>query len=149
MPKFFITAILFLLLPTTTVANNNNDKVSVGRYTLVTPSATPEQSSPLSVVINISFGTNITNVGEALQHLLIRSGYRLADLDAADPYLPILFSRPLPQVHRHLGPITLHDALITLAGPAWYLSVDPVNRLISYELLDKFRPADVSVNGKS
>jgi len=149
MPQlFFITLITFLFLPTITVASNNTDKISVsaGRYARVTPAATPEQSNPLSVIINIAFASNITNVGEALEHLLVRSGYRLADLDASDPYLPILLSRPLPHVHRRLGPITLHDALITLAGEAWYLSVDPVNRLISYELLEKFRPAPADVS---
>jgi len=145
--RYIIFALVILVsffLPTTVMAGNPSNEVRVGRYASVTPSATPEQSNLLAVVINISFGSNITTVGEALKHLVVRSGFSLADLHASDPYLPILLSRPLPQVHRHLGPITLSDALTTLAGPAWYLSVDPVNRLISYELLSKFRPVDAS-----
>ncbi len=114
--------------------------VRVGRYTTVAPIATTSQSDLLSVVINVTFDSPITTVGEALAHLLVRSGYQLADLDASDPYLPILLSRPLPQAHRQLGPIRLDSALTTLAGPAWRMVVDPVNRLISYELINQYRP---------
>ncbi len=121
--------------------------IRVGRYATVAPAATSSQSDLLSVVVNVSFDSRITTVGESLAHLLVRSGYQLADLDAADPYLPILLSRPLPQAHRQLGPIRLDDALTTLAGPAWRLVVDPVNRLISYELLNQYRP--VSFTGAS
>ena len=141
--RYFFLFVLAIMLSPAVFADNDPAKIYVGRYTTVVPSATPAQSNLLSVVINISFGPNITTVGEALRHLLVRSGFALADLEASDPYLPILLSRPLPQVHRQLGPITLSDALTTLAGPAWYLSVDPVNRLISYELLSEFRPIEL------
>jgi len=135
-----VSSCLALALALPAFAVDNTSQPRAGRYALVNPMATPEQSDLLSVVIDISFASSITTVGEALTHLLVRSGYSLANLDSSDPYLPILFSRPLPQVHRKLGPIKLETALKTLAGPAWILSVDPVNRFISYELLAKFRP---------
>lgn len=121
-----------------------DDEVRVGRYTTTVPVVTSAQSDPLSVVVSVSFGAHIQTVGESLAYLLMRSGYRLADLDASDPYLPILLSRPLPQVHRHLGPVRLDGALVALAGSAWRLVVDPVNRLISYELQAQFRPDSLS-----
>lgn len=126
---------------------NDVGDVRVGRYTTISPVPTREQSDPLSVVIQVSFDPQIATVGESLTHLLIRSGYRLANQTSSDPYLSILLSRPLPQVHRHLGPIRLDAALTTLAGPAWDLVVDPVNRLISYELLDRYRPDSISQIG--
>jgi len=142
MRYFFIIAPLISILSSSAAFAESDPRV--GRYTTVAPTATPSQHNLLSVVVDISFSSNITTVGDALTHLLLRSGYRLADMAASDPYLPILFTRPLPHVHRKLGPITLKNALTALAGPAWHLSVDPVNRLISYELLREFRPADFS-----
>jgi type IV pili sensor histidine kinase/response regulator len=39
-----------------------------------------------------------TNVGDALRHVLRRSGYRLCDTDAT-----ALYALPLPAAHLHLG----------------------------------------------
>lgn len=48
-------------------------------------------------------------------------------------------SRPLPAVQRDIGPVKLSEALQVLAGPAWRLKVDEVNREICFELRDQFR----------
>lgn len=133
----YFSALFIILLSFSAFAD---DEVRVGRYTTTVPAVTSAQSDPLSVVVSVTFGPHIQTVGESLAYLLMRSGYRLADLDASDPYLPILLSRPLPQVHRHLGPVRLDRALVALAGSAWNLVVDPVNRLISYELQARYRP---------
>lgn len=116
-----------------------DDMVRVSRYGYVAPVATSAQADLLSVIVTISFNENIKNVGQALDHVLLRSGYRLADLSVSDPYLPILLSRPLPDVHRQLGPIRLNHALRTLAGSSWDLVLDPVHRLVSFELLSRYR----------
>ncbi len=111
----------------------------VGRYTAIDPVATAQQSDVLSVVVTVNFTDQVSTVGDAIRHLLNRSGYRLASLHASDPALPILLKSPLPLVHRRLGPVKIDNALETLAGPAWDLVVDPVNRLISFELLEPYR----------
>jgi type IV pili sensor histidine kinase/response regulator len=111
----------------------------ISRYATINPVATPEQAKPLSVVVSLDFTDQVRTVGEALQHLLSRSGYQLADLNASDPALPILLKKPLPLIHRKLGPITIENALVTLAGDAWNLVVDPVNRLVSFDLLEQYR----------
>ena len=115
----------------------------VSRYGYVTPDATPEQRDPLSVVVKVSFNSHIATVGEALDHLLLRSGYQMASLEASDPSMRILVSRDLPEVHRKLGPITLVNALKALSGPVWELIVDPVNRLISFDLNQEYRSTAV------
>jgi type IV pili sensor histidine kinase/response regulator len=135
-PIYFTMVLLFLFFSATTQAES---LYRISRYASIKPVATPEQQNPLAVVLNISFTDEVNTVGEALDVLLSNSGYRLADFDASDPALPILLSRPLPKIHRKLGPITLDNALITLAGSAWDLVVDPVNRLISFELLEEYR----------
>ena len=44
---------------------------------------------------------------------------------------------PLPAAHLHLGPMTLRDALLTLAGSAWELHADDRARQICFD-----RPGD-------
>ncbi|STQ14869.1 pilus biogenesis protein PilL [Enterobacter cloacae] len=62
-----------------------------------------------------------------------------------------LLSRPLPAVQRDIGPVRLSEALQIVAGPAWRLKVDDVNREICFELRDQYRsfaaplPAPVSL----
>ena len=43
-----------------------------------------------------------------------------------------LYSLPLPAAHLYLGPMTLRDALLTLAGPAWDVQVDDRARQICF-----------------
>ncbi|MOA40559.1 hypothetical protein D3C78_1624470 [compost metagenome] len=71
------------------------------------------------------------NVGEALRHVLQRSGYSLCPDSAV---VDRLFRRPLPAVQHQLGPITLLDALTIIGGPAWRLDIDPVERTVCYAL---------------
>src|SRR3546814_8427606 len=68
------------------------------------------------------------SVGDAMRHVLLRSGYRLCDAAEA----ATLYALPLPAAHLRLGPLLLRDALLTLAGPAWELSVDAVTRQVCF-----------------
>ena len=109
------------------------DEVQVGRYSALRAAPTAAQSHLLATLVTVRFPASVTTVGEAVQHLLARSGYRLADEVAADPARVGLFQLPLPAVHRALGPMSLQSALETLAGPAFRLVEDPVHRLLSFE----------------
>lgn len=112
-------------------------------YALITPEATEVQKDVLSVVITLKFPDTVQTVGEAIQFLLERSGYRLASGVFADPWMPTLMHLPLPQAHRALGPIHLRNALQILAGDTWYLVEDPVNRLVSFDLNPRFRDSEI------
>lgn len=114
------------------------DETLTQGYTVITPTATAEQNDILSVVIVIKFPATVQTVGEAVNTLLDRSGYRLVYGAQGDPALPTLLALPLPQVHRNIGPIRLRDALQALAGSSWILVEDPVNRLIGYDLDPRF-----------
>jgi len=115
------------------------EDVRIGRYQTLEPVPTNEQMKPLEVIVLVHFPARVTTVGGAITHLLARSGYSLADTHDAEPALLVLLSRPLPEVHRELGPVTLERALGVLAGPVWRLVVDPVHRLVSYELRSRYR----------
>jgi type IV pili sensor histidine kinase/response regulator len=79
-------------------------------------------------------------VGQGLYELLIGTGYRLAEPQAADPAIGRLYVQPYPEAQRDVGPVELGIALERLAGPAWQLVVDPVNRLVSFERRPPYRP---------
>ncbi len=119
-------------------ANSSTDAYKVGRYSSISTEPTPAQLDLLSVIIELDFPRSIYTVGSAMKVMLLNSGYRLAEPNASDPNLKILLGSPLPNVHRSLGPITLRTALNTLAGTSWDLIVDPVHRLISFELVEDF-----------
>lgn len=102
------------------------------RYTLASTRPTLEQRQPLYQLINVQIAPALhATVGEALHHILHYSGYSLCP---DNPAVTRLFHRPLPAVHHNLGPIVLLDALTIIGGPAWRLTIDPVERSMCYVL---------------
>jgi len=73
-------------------------------------------------------------VGQALPQLLDGTGWRLADSHAADDRIYRLYNQPLPEHKLRIGPMPLDQALTWIAGDGWALVVDPVNRLVSFEV---------------
>ena len=134
-PTHPLAAIAICVAGICTVASVNlqaND-IQVGRYSLLVATPTEAQAELLATTINVRFPARIQTVGEAVRYLLQRSGYRLATAESIGPDTVALFALPLPAVHRSLGPMTLRDALETLAGPAFHLIQDPMHRLITFE----------------
>ena len=124
--------------------NLQANELQVGRYSLSAATPTEAQAELLATTMTVRFPERIQSVGEAVRYLLQRSGYRLATAKSIGPDTATLFALPLPAVHRSLGPMTLREALETLAGPAFYLMQDPVHRLIAFErcAADRFAVQD-------
>ena len=114
--------------------NPEADPLRVGRYSMAAPVPSASQRNPLQTLVRIRFAQSIHTVGDALNHLLGRSGWRLAGAKSADPSLATLLALPLPQTQRRLGPIPLIDAVQLLCGAAYDVVIDPVHRLLSCEL---------------
>ena len=137
---FSLTLLLLggCLLSATTTAESVNDSASpyqqLSRYRLVLPTPTQAQRDPLQVIIKplTLYNANAT-VGSAIKTILKDSGYRLTS-HHPDGRIYQLLALPLPKVHQNMGPITLEKALATLAGRPWVLAVDPIHRLISFQL---------------
>ena len=101
-----------------------------GRYTLVELAPRAAQHNLLLQVVDVSMpATPHATVGDGLRHVLQRSGYALCD---GDPQVAALYELPLPAAHLQLGPMFLHDALLTLAGPTWELQVDDRTRQVCF-----------------
>lgn len=109
--------------------------VRYGRYTLVELAPTAAQRDLLLQTIDVAMPEDArATVGDGLRHVLKRSGYGLCQTARA---VIELYALLLPAAHLHLGPMTLRDALLTLAGPAWELHADDRARQICFE-----RPGD-------
>lgn len=122
---------LCVLMP---VLGESQDLVQTGRYSAVAAVPTEAQTEPLNQIVTVEFPETVTSVGDAVQHLLSGTGYALSDVLYWDVEVFGLFERPLPDVQRTLGPISALMALKTLVGPTFQLVVDPVHRLIGFEL---------------
>ncbi len=129
------TAIAICIAGFCTLASLNlqADDAQVGRYSVIATVPTEAQADLLATTLTIRFPERIQTLGEAVRYLLQRSGYRLAKIESIGPDTVTLFALPLPAVHRSLGPMSLRDALATLAGPAFNLVQDPVHRLVTFE----------------
>lgn len=129
------TAIAICIAGLCTLASLNLQAgdAQVGRYSVIAAVPTEAQADLLATTLTIRFPERIQTLGEAVRYLLQRSGYRLAKIESIGPDTVTLFTLPLPAVHRRLGPMTLRDALKTLAGPAFNLVQDPVHRLVTFE----------------
>ncbi|EDQ0843089.1 hypothetical protein CQW45_001979 [Salmonella enterica subsp. enterica serovar Braenderup str. CFSAN001755] len=106
-----------------------------GRYTLVSVKSADGQREPLNQLIDITMpGQLVNSVGDGFRYLLFQSGYSLCGRYGAD--FAELLKRPLPAVQRKIGPMRLSEALQVVAGPAWRMSVDEVNREVCFVLRD-------------
>lgn len=124
--------------------------VRYGRYTLVSTLPDSGQRDLMAQIIDISIPANMhPNVRDAMQYVVDRSGYTLCSADTG--HVNILYTRPLPAAQYKLGPMTLRNTLQVLAGPAWQVKVDEVNRQVcyvlrpGYQLPDSQRPASTQI----
>lgn len=118
--------------------NRAPEVVRYDRYTLVSTRPGDAQRDPLNQMVDISMPAQIVrSVGDGFKYLLLESGYSLCPVSSS--LFSELLSRPLPAVQRSIGPVRLSEALQILAGPAWRLRVDDVNREVCFTLRDAYR----------
>ena len=112
--------------------------IQTGRYSSIKSKPTQSQRELLQVIITVSIPDEITSIGETIAYLLKHSGYQLVQPQEQQTELTGFFLKRLPEVHRHIGPMSLEDALTILTAPAFKLNQDPMKRLISYEMDNRF-----------
>ncbi|HEY2454461.1 MAG TPA: TcpQ domain-containing protein [Scandinavium sp.] len=119
-------------------ARTSPEVVRYDRYMLVNTRPGDAQQDPLSQMVDVHMPAQlIKTVGDGLRYLLLESGYSLCSSDASAG--SALFTKTLPAVQRSVGPVRLSDALQLLAGPAWRMHVDDVNREVCFVLRDGLR----------
>lgn len=106
------------------------DELVLGRYTTSLARPPSELVQPLDVVVAITFPrSTVATVGEAVQHALLRSGYRLEQSGLAEPAQSFL-RLPLPESQRQIGPYRLQAVLDLLVGSAWHWHADHAQRRV-------------------
>jgi conjugative transfer region protein (TIGR03748 family) len=109
------------------------DEVQVGRYTTLAPVLSEADTEPLAVVAKVYFPrSTVSTVGDAVRHLLLRTGYRLAGEDRLDARARDLLDLRLPDNQRVLGPYRVDAMLGALVGRSFSLVADPASRVITY-----------------
>ncbi|EFB6351481.1 PilL N-terminal domain-containing protein [Escherichia coli] len=154
-------------VPSVTVSNNvrpaspdvyagaaTPEVVRYDRYLLVNTAPDTVQRDPLSQVIDIRIPASLKpTVADAMRYALKQSGYTLC---ATGPANGVLYRQPLPAVQYQTGPVRLRSALQMMAGPAWQLEVDDVQRVVCHSLREGYQlparqlapvPAVVKVSG--
>ena len=123
-------------LATVIIATANvhaDDPIRLARYTLQSATAEAGQLDLLAALIEIEFPPHIETAGDAIDYVLLRSGYRRIETPDARGAMDL----PLPRAHRKIGPLDLRSAIQTLAGEPWYLHEDPIQRVIWLTLKDE------------
>ena len=109
-------------------ADGAPEHLRLARYTTAAALPDPTLTQPLAVLAHVSFPRDaVTTVGEALDYLLLRTGYRLGDADAP---ANALLGLPLPEAHRQLGPYSVHAIAAVLVGSAYELQVSEIDRRV-------------------
>lgn len=131
--KCIVLTLLMALAATSSIAADGTGELRVGRYTTVAAAPPEAQSNPLDAVVVLSFPRNhVKSVQDAVSYLLMRTGYRLSNVELLGKEVKEILALPLPEVHRKMGPYSVRAALLVLLGTPFTLSTDPVRRQIAY-----------------
>jgi len=134
MPRFILCllAALTVLAP---LIGHSQVLVQTGRYTAVYAVPTDAQRDPLQAIVTVSFPAEVETIGQAIDYLLVDTGYAIADALYWDVEVFDLVRHSLPAIQRELGPLTILDAVRTIVGPAFSVSIDPVDRRVNVEII--------------
>lgn len=114
--------VLFVLgHPVSLCAEQRDRVVYSGRYVTVQVIPDDHQVDPLQSIIDVHIPARIETLGRALNYVLTPYGFRLGECVLEGPAQAVLFMLPLPKPHRHMGPLTLRDALSVLGGEGFTL----------------------------
>lgn len=122
--------------------------VRYDRYLLINTYPTLAQRDPLEQMIDIHIPASQQSiVSDAMRYILQSSGYSLCK---TTPSNQVLYNQKLPVVHHQLGPMRLKQALQVLAGVAWQLEIDVVQRIVCHSLRAGYQlPPEIPTNSTS
>ena len=121
---------------------NAANVTEVNRYATVNNKPLAAQINPLLAVQQVHFPQEVKTVGQAITYWLQYSGFSLSKSDKQSLSLQTVMHQPLPQIDRHLGPLTVRDGLEVLVGQdVFSLTQDPMLREVNFKLKPAFDPA--------
>lgn len=121
------------------VASALPSNTQIGRYLTVANKITPYEENTLEQTFQVKFPASIQTVGNAINFILINTGYRFIAPQMQSGITRVLLSKPLPLPLRSLRPTTVEAGLLALIGYAYQLVLDPAHRIISVRLRPSFQ----------
>lgn len=115
----------------TALADIQHDTIT-GQFLTVHNGPRIEQQQLMQQTFEVHFPMDVLSVGDAIQYLLQTTGYRL--VTAGYPLVADLMRRPLPDIDRDFGPMTIQQGLQALVGEQFQLLIDPVHREIAFRI---------------
>jgi hypothetical protein len=101
----------------------------------------------MKAIVEVRFSPRqVRTVRDAVDLLLLRTGFVVVEGESADPYQATFLSGRLPQTLYNIGPSPLYLVLDSIAGNERVVSYDYVRRMISFDLLPEFRTRHSSNN---
>ena len=128
---------LLLITPLflTALASQSASVTQINRYATVDNKPLAAQINPLLAVQQMHFPLQVHTIGEAVEWWLQYSGFKLVSKDKQSKNLQEIFSQPLPQIDRNLGPLSVKDGLEVLVGQQFFkLVADPLKRQVNFQL---------------
>ncbi len=129
--------LLGILFSKNCLADYNVTQVS--RYQTIENKPQYSQIFLLVQRIHVRFPQNVQSVSDAMNYLLQFSGYSLAPTNERSDSLKITLRKPLPIIDRELGPVTLRDGLLTLVGPAFDITHNPIHRTVNFTVKPEYQ----------
>ena len=112
---------------------------SVGRYSIAETQASQAQRFPLVEVRTLSVPATIVTNRDAVDFLLMSTGYSQSS-DVVRSHQDIaLMRKPLALTNREFVNLTVLEMLSVVAGVGYVPIVDPINRLIAFEAVYEFK----------
>ncbi len=127
-----VTASLVISSMSPVSADTLEPRHAISRYTSISTTPEVDQINPLMTVVSYAFPPSVTTVGQAVTYTLEQTGYSPVDASKLPDAAKIMLSLPLPSIQRRFRYVTVQTALKTLAGTAFVLMVDPINRQVTF-----------------
>lgn len=118
-----------------TMSAEAKDLTQVSRYATVENKPLASQINPLIALQQIHFPKTVNTIGQALEYWMHYSGFSLVETDKQSEPLQSVLKRPLPQVLRALGPLSVKEGAEVLVGQSVFsLTENMMQRSINFKL---------------
>ena len=132
--KQFSILCLLLLVTLSSVAETSR----VGRYYSVNNEAVEAHYFPLHELKSINIPSSTVSIGKAVDYILQGTGYAQAQRSARSTDDFALMAKPLASINREFDNVTVLEMLRAVAGLGYVVIVDPLNKLIAFEVENGF-----------
>lgn len=132
-PRIFKLIVAFSFLSIADTAFSDTNEKQFGRY-LTSTQEEAMSETVLDMQIQREFPKTVKTIGEAIEYTLKGTGYKLLSAELCSTDIKDLYKYELPFANQKIPPSSLQKALLSLAGQAYQIVLDPIHRQITFKL---------------